>query len=110
MQLSLLSLLLTIAISLIFLGYYSKERAYSLVGFSFLFILGFWSIMAGGIDYNTGATISYSYDNSTLTSTTITETTQNINDNIIRFFGVWMSVLGVIGVSINVAETRGGYK
>ena len=109
MQLALLGLLLSIAISLIFLGYYSKERAYSLVGFSFLFIIGFWALMPAGIEYSTGATITYNYDNTTLTSTTITDTNTTINDNLIRFFGVWIAALGAIGVAINVAEIKRGF-
>lgn len=109
MLLSLLVVLLGIATALVFLGYYSKERAYSLVGFSFFFILGFWSIMAGGIDYASGELHNYTYTaNDTINTIEITDQYTNVTDNTTRFFGVWLALFGALGAAITTAEIRKG--
>ena len=95
-----------LAVILIFLGYYSKERAYSFLGFSFLFILGSWVIIPGQLTTITGETKTLTYTNSTLTSEITTYSQTPWNDNTTRFFGIYTALLGAIGFGISLVEIR----
>lgn len=124
MQTALLGLFLALSLTLIFLGYYSKERSYSLVGFAFIFILGFWGVLLTGIQYQSGQTEVYNYICQSCTGTTFPSPAGNesqissivttydfttLNDNIIRFIGIWLTVIGGVGIAINIAEIKRGF-
>jgi hypothetical protein len=108
MELSLFAVLLALGIVLIILGYWTKEGAYSLLGFSFLFILGVWVLLPGNLEVNTGTNTTYTYLNSTLQSTAEVATTTRFNDNVSRFFGLWLTICGAVGIAITTAEIKRG--
>lgn len=100
-----------LAFTLIFLGYYAKESAYSLVGWGLIFIMSAWVLATGSLQYPDGNSIttSYTYTNSTLTQTIETTTptyTNYANDNSMRFWAFWLTLIAGIGIYISTTDVK----
>ena len=123
MDLTLFFGLEALGLLLVFLGYFSKERAYSLIGFSFLFVLGSWVILPGQLEIKTGETEAYTYlcysclgssvpglpgNETTISSIITTYNTTPWKDGNSKFFGIWQSVLAAVGFAISLIEVRRG--
>lgn len=99
---------------LIFLGYYSKESAYSLIGWGFLFFLATNVLLSGNLEYYTGATINstYAYNaNNTITSSSIITTNNydNLTGANARFFGLWLLMSSIAGIAISLSELQSAF-
>lgn len=101
--------MLFVAISAFFMwfGYYSKIRAFSVVGLSILFILSSWIILytysgqnVKGLEYRSG--INVSTINSTLTVTDYTYATYDDSTTMwVGFLFAIVSAVGIILVAVN---------
>jgi hypothetical protein len=112
--LGLFVVLIGLGLFLVWLSYYSKEALYSLVGFTFIFILGLWTILPGNLQLQTGENIStsYSYTNGTLTSANEVNVYNytSVQDSTSRFFGIWLCVLSACGFAVTLFEIKGAKK
>ncbi len=112
MFLSLFMILLGLAIILIFLGYLTNERSYSMVGFAFMFILAISVLFPGTLQIKNGETTQTNYTYvATVLESTNTGTTynyENYSDSNSRFFGFWLIMLSIAGFSIQLIDLRRG--
>lgn len=106
--------ILAFAISLVFLSYFARESLYSLVGFGLLFVLGFWILLPGNLQYENGTTVqtNYTYTNATLVQTTETSllSYSNFNDTSSHFFGFWLGLFGAFGIFLSLVEVKRVFK
>lgn len=111
MYLPLFVTLVSISLLLVFLGYYAKEGAYSLIGFFFIFLLGASVLLPGSLAYKTGDNVTITSDNSTgatIISELHTDTYTNFSDGQSHSFGIWLAALGAVGIAITLNELRKG--
>lgn len=113
---------LALALALVFLSYFARESIYSLSGFGIIFILGFWILLPGNLQLETGMakTTNFTYSNGTLVSSleTSTPTYSNFDNSAGTFFGVslshflgfWLGILGALGSFISLTEVRRVFK
>lgn len=123
-------ILLSISIFLICLGYYSKEIAYSIIGFFFIFLLSTSIIIPGNLQYKTGEEEIYIYgnnftdyhwdeyqpddypkfnpsdDKAFLFHKNITSIYTNFDSSSSRWFGIWLAVISGLGIAISMVEIR----
>lgn len=104
-------ILLVLSATIIFLGYYSEEEPYLPVGLFFLFLLGM-VVLTGNLTYETGATLTatYNYTSNTLTSSTNAITYQNTiwNDQNAHWFGWSLSILSALAFGLSLFNLRRG--
>lgn len=113
MFLSLFIILLGIALILVFLGYLTNERSYSMVGFAFVFVLAISVLFPGTLEVKNGETdiTTYNYTGTATlesTSSTTTYNYSNYSDSNSRFFGFWLIMLSIAGFSIQLVDLRRG--
>lgn len=103
-------ILVAISVFLICLGHYTKETAYSLIGFFFLFLLSATIIIPGNLQYETGenTTQTYNYINGSIS--TINEISTNkytdFNSSSARWFGIWLTVISSLGMAITGVDIK----
>jgi len=101
MILEIFVLLLFICAFLAWFGYYSKIRAFAVVAFSILFILGAWIILydfsgrdSMGLQYQSGSVIN----DSSPTTTIITNVYTTYNDQTTFWVGFLLSIISAVGI------------
>ena len=103
---------MVVALVAIGLGYFTGDSHWSFVGLFFLFLLGVY-VFTNQIQYEVGTTknTSYSYTNSTLTSTSevLVNNYSTYQDQYTRWFGVLLSISSAFGmffILYNLFEKR----
>jgi hypothetical protein len=91
------ALFLIVSIAFVIYGHIGKVQILSLIGFTFIFILGVL-LMSSGINYQVGETITttYNYNNDTLVSDTQTMTIE-YDGFTHKTFGFYLAVLAGFG-------------
>ena len=109
MILELFVLFLILSGFLMVFGYYSKIRAFSIVGLSIVFILASWIILYSysgknitGLEYKSGTTINEV--NSTHTITTYNYSTYN--DSTTLWVGYLLAIVSAIGIFLVAVNDR----
>ena len=94
MILELFGVLAAIALFAVWFGYYTREGVFTLVGLTFLFLLGM-NLMVTGISYEAGA--SYS-DNGTAVNVAYTYT--EFNGDASHWYGFLLAAFGASGFAL----------
>ena len=101
--------LLLVSIVALVLGYTTTDEHYSYVGLFFLFLLGIY-LVTGQVTYPSGKTTitNYTYNGTSITSTTATETTalSSYNDQYANWFGFLLSVSAGFGMALSLYNYR----
>jgi len=106
-----------VALSLVILGVgvLLGENYFSFVGLFFLFLLGS-SLMASGVDYQTGellnTTYSYIGNNTRVDSTeqTLVYTYDTLQDTLTKWFGFFMAVAAGAGMAAVLTQANNDFK
>ena len=100
MILEMFILLMGISAFFAWYGYYTKIRAFSVVGLSIFFLLGAWIILynytnqdAYGLQYKTGSIL-----NTTGGVTVVSYTYATYNDNTAYWVGYLLSIISAVGI------------
>lgn len=109
MLFALFAVFIAISLTLAFLGYYSGESAYSIIGWTFAFFLGMTILLPGNLQYKTSITETYSYTNATLTTTIKTDNYTNLDATSSKFFGLWLTMASVAGIVIGLTEVQSAF-
>lgn len=114
MILDLFIVLLALAVVALVLGYFTGDSVYAFIGLAFLFILGTY-LFTNNVEYETGSIVStnYTYNGTQVLSqsTTVTYVNTSFSGTNARWFGVLLSVLGGLGMSLafwNYRRTKKG--
>lgn len=104
-------ILTSITLSIIALGFWKKEGAYSFIGFFFIFLIGTGILISGNLEYKAGysETTNYNYNSTDtlLNTTTIrTDTYSSYSTSLTRSWGVYLALLGAIGMAITTTEIK----
>lgn len=95
MLLPILSFFLLLAGALVFLGYWTRESMYVIVGFGLLFVVGSLGMAEGGVTYQSGEIRVLDGNTTTITHTYTTYEPES-------WFGFrpffWLTVLAVFGI------------
>lgn len=93
----------------LFLGYYTNDPHYALVGLFFLFLLG-TILFTNNVEYESGSVVNttYTYTGGTVdtTSTTITYQNTPFSGTNARLFGVFLAIAGGAGVALVLFHFR----
>jgi hypothetical protein len=92
----LFAVLVGVALAAIFLGYYTRELSYAMIGLAFLFLIGILTLTTG-VQFPVGQSVSASSDG---TSATMTTTYDNLDSGTAHYFGYFLCIAGVAGVSL----------
>jgi hypothetical protein len=102
MILEIFALLVAIAFVLVYFGYYSDLRVYSIVGFVFLFILSAWVLLSSfmSIQFATSGLQYYSGSNITVvgSSTIVSDMYSTYNDTTTFWVGFILSLISGFSV------------
>jgi hypothetical protein len=126
MLLTLFIVFIGLSLLLVFLGYYSKESLFSIIGWSFIFFLSIGILIPGNLEYKTGTNEAYTYmcyecignsipgmatDNSTITlsSIIITDQLAKYDGTSSRFFGIWLMFTSIAGIAISLSEVQSAF-
>lgn len=97
-----------ISVILIFIGLYTGEGVYPVIGFVFIFFLSVFVFMPGDITVPSGSniTVSYSYVNGSVTSNSIvvSDTYTAFNDSTSKWFARWLAIISAIGLILSGME------
>lgn len=121
--LTLFCILASLGVLFIFLGYYSQESAYSLIGFAFLFWLSAFILLPGNLEIKTGENTTYAYvcydcnngriyENGTqitVSNKVIIDNYAPIDDTAAHFFGFWLLFVSIVGIAISLTEIKSAF-
>ena len=101
--------LLSLAVVICILGYFTGDEPYLTVGLFVLFLLGI-IVLNGLLEYQTGETkeVSFNYTNATLSSQfeTTSFTYTAWNDSTSHQVGWGLAIISAIGVALSLYNTR----
>lgn len=102
MLLELFIFFFVLAVTVIFLGYYSEVDILKITGFMFLFVLGtvLFGFNGGGVSYHDGDNLTVSGS-----QTIVTPLYTDYNNHT---FGFFTSVIGIIGFASVYLQRKGG--
>lgn len=92
MLIELFVILLVTSLALVIIGYAVDLRILAVVGFFFIFLLSF-TLINNDLEYETGASLSFSGN-----STTVTYTYNSFSNNTFQY-GLYMAVVGALGMA-----------
>ena len=114
MLLSLFIPLFMIALLLIFLGYYKDNYILQVIGFTFIFMLGF-QFYDNGLEYKTGSNYSWNINQSTTGNITTyimsaieSQTNDTYTNLSISIFLMLVGILGFVSVFFNIKSSLTG--
>ena len=100
MILEMFVLILSVCFFLMWYGYYTKIRAFAIVGLSIIFILSAWIVLYSysgqdslGLQYQTGLTVNNVDGNSVISYNYTT-----YNDNTTFWFGFLLAIISMTGI------------
>lgn len=103
MILELFIVLLLLSVVALGLGYFTGDSVYGFIGLAFLFILGTY-LFTNNVEYETGSIVNttYSYNGTQVLtqSTSINYVNTPFTGTNARYFGVLLSILGGVGMSL----------
>ena len=117
MILGLFIVFLCLAGLFVFLGEYSKESLYSLIGFFIIFILGLYVLVSGNLEYQTGYTSNTHFEYVNQTGGNPSQTAFNVlhnqteietidysyfSDDTSHLFGFILTLLGGFGIALSL--------
>jgi len=102
MILELFAVLIGVALLAVFLGYYTGELAYAMVGLAFLFLIGIL-VLAQGISYSVGSNINANIDGTEMSAVTVYG---SMDSGTSHFFGYFLCVAGVAGLALLFVNYR----
>ena len=107
MILEIFALLIGISLVLIYLGYYVNNPLLEVMGFTFIFLLGF-VVSSYNLEYqtgvvNSGASYNFTYSTFNDSGGVIVQ-----GVSLARFLGIFITIVGALGISITLWSKRLG--
>jgi len=103
-------ILLGLSLFFIVLGFSIDESTFQIVGFVFLFFLSATVLSTGNLEYYSGETISFVYNNSVVVENVVTPSVSVYDSAGTVRLGVWLSIVSGLGVAVSIVNIRGWVK